>query len=236
MGLADLDALLTEIHAAQEHGPVVVTHGTDSMEETAMAVDRLVGGRVVLTGAQRPADDASPDGPGNLRDAVAAAPRIDAPSVVFGGRTSPAYGVRKIHTTADVAFDAPTILRPAPLSVAPVPLDGLRVDVIAAYQGADPAAVESALGAGADGIVIAAFGSGNVGVLADGIADALADGFPVVVASRVPAGGVQLVYGGAGGGRSLARAGIRPAGDLTPPQARMELLCELAVKRAQLLH
>jgi L-asparaginase len=236
MGLADLDALLAEIHAAREYGPVVVTHGTDSMEETAMAVDRLIGGRVVLTGAQRPADDPSPDGPRNLRDAVAATSRSDAPSVVFGGRRTPAYGVRKIHTTADVAFNAPPIPRPAALASAPVPLDGLRVDVVAAYQGADPAAVGSALRAGADGIVIAAFGSGNVGVLADGVADALADGIPVVVASRVPAGGVQLVYGGAGGGRSLARAGIRSAGELTPPQARMELLCELAVKRAQLRH
>jgi L-asparaginase len=233
MGLADLDGLLAEIHTARRSGPVVVTHGTDSLEETAMAVDRLVGGPVVLTGAQRPADAPSPDGPANLRDAVAAAPHVVSPSVVFGGRTLPAYGVRKIHTTADAAFDAPDLPRPAVLAPAPVPLAGLRVDIIAAYQGADPDAVRSALGSGADGIVIAAFGSGNVGVLADGVNDALAAGIPVVVSSRVPAGGVQLVYGGAGGGRSLARAGIRSAGQLTPPQARMELLCQLAVQRAR---
>jgi L-asparaginase len=233
MDLADLDGLLAGIHDARGTGPVVVTHGTDSMEETAMAVDRLVGGPVVLTGAQRPADDPAPDGPANLRDAVAAAQRVASPSVVFGGRTLPAYGVRKVHTTADAAFDAPDLARPAALTSSPVPLAGLRVDIVAAYQGADPDAVRSALDSGADGIVVAAFGSGNVGVLADGVTDALAAGIPVVVASRVPAGGVNLVYGGAGGGRSLARAGIRSAGQLTPPQARMELLCQLAVQRAR---
>ncbi|MCJ7858620.1 asparaginase [Corynebacterium kalidii] len=233
MDLADLDGLLAEIHDARGTGPVVVTHGTDSMEETAMAVDRLVGGPVVLTGAQRPADDPAPDGPANLRDAVAAAQQVVSPSVVFGGRTLPAYGVRKVHTTADAAFDAPDLARPTVLASSPVPLAGLRVDIVAAYQGADPDAVRSALDSGADGIVVAAFGSGNVGVLADGVTDALAAGIPVVVASRVPAGGVNLVYGGAGGGRSLARAGIRSAGQLTPPQARMELLCQLAVQRAR---
>ena len=61
MTLADLDALLVDIHSAD--GPVVLTHGTDSMEETAMAVDRLLGGPVVLTGAQRPADDVLRKGP-----------------------------------------------------------------------------------------------------------------------------------------------------------------------------
>ncbi|MEJ6548669.1 asparaginase domain-containing protein [Corynebacterium sp. USCH3] len=235
MSLRDLDALLAEIHEAGRRGPVVVTHGTDSMEETAMAVDRLIGGPVVLTGAQRPADDDAPDGPGNLRDAVAAAAHVDAPCVVFGGRTLPAYGVRKIHTSADAAFDTPPLPRPAvpgTHGTHPAPLDGLRVDIVAACQGSEPTLVESAVRTGADGIVVAAFGSGNVGVHAEGISVALAEGIPVVVASRVAAGGVQLVYGGAGGGRSLARAGVRSAGQLTAAQARMELLCELAVHRA----
>lgn len=245
MGLDDLDSLLAEIHRALRSGPVVVTHGTDSMEETAMAVDRLVGGPVFLTGAQRPADDATdagPDGPTNLRDAVAGAagtagaPDVP-PAVVFGGRTLPAYGVRKVHTSADAAFDAPSLNRPAPLvpagSAPPAPpaLAGLRVDIVPAYQGADAAAVDAAVASGADGVVIAAFGSGNVGALAPGVGRAVEAGIPVVVSSRVPAGGVNLVYGGPGGGRALQRGGVLDAGELTPPQARMELLCRLAVSR-----
>lgn len=232
MGLADLDALLAEIHTALQHGPVVVTHGTDSLEETAMAVDRLIGGAVVLTGAQRPADDPAPDGPANLRSAIQAAPTVTSPSVVFGGRTLPCYSVRKVHTTSDEAFDTPDTPRPDTLTGSPVPLSGLRVDIIAAFQGADPGTIDAAVSDGADGIVVAAFGSGNVGALAAGVHRALGAGVPVTLTSRVAAGGVQLVYGGSGGGGSLARAGVRSGGVLSPAQARMELLCELAVQRA----
>lgn len=236
MGLGELDILLSDVRSAlSTGGPVVVTHGTDSLEETAMAVDRLIGGAVVLTGAQRPADDSSaagPDGPANLRAAIDAATDIDSPCVVFGGKTLPAYGVRKIHTTADAAFATPAIPRPPVLTDRPAPLAGLRVDIIAACQGCDPDAVDAAVSAGARGIVIAAFGSGNIGALAPAVRRAVGSGVPVVVSSRVAAGGVQLVYGGTGGGRSLAREGVRSAGELTPAQARMELLCELAVERA----
>ncbi|MGC3904110.1 asparaginase domain-containing protein [Corynebacterium variabile] len=235
MTLADLDGLLAAIHAVG--GPVVVTHGTDSMEETAMAVDRLLGGPVVLTGAQRPADDASPDGPANLRDAVTAAATVTGPVVVTGGATVPAYGVRKVHTTADRAFGGPDspVDRPAPLvspGSAPAPLAGLRVDILTAYQGTDSTLVDAALTAGADGLVIAAFGSGNAGGLAPGIGRALDAGVPVVLCTRVAAGGVDAVYGGDGGGATLAAAGARSGGVLSPAQARMELLCQLAVQRA----
>jgi L-asparaginase len=231
MTLSDLDALLAEIHAAVQGGPVVLTHGTDSMEETAMAVDRLIGGPVVLTGAQRPADDVSPDGPGNIQDALSVALTTRTPVVVLGGTAVAAYGATKVHTTEDRAFGSVGATRPEGSTTSPVPLSGLRVDIIPTFQGADPASVDRALDAGADGIVVAAFGSGNVGALAPGIQRAIAAGVPVVLASRVPAGGVQLVYGGAGGGREMERSGVRSAGTLTPAQARMELLCELAVNR-----
>ena len=234
MTLADLDGLLAAVHAVG--GPVVATHGTDSMEETAMAVDRLLGGPVVLTGAQRPADHADPDGPANLRDAVSAAATATGPVVVTGGVTVPAYGVRKVHTTADRAFGGPDspVHRPGPLvsrGQAPVPLSGLRVDILTAYQGADSTLVDAALAAGADGLVIAAFGSGNAGGLAPGIGRALDAGVPVVLCTRVAAGGVDAVYGGDGGGATLAAAGARSGGVLSPAQARMELLCQLAVQR-----
>ena len=224
MSLSDLDSLLSSVHAAVQDGPVVVTHGTDSMEETAMAVDRLVGG-------PRPADDPSPDGPGNLRDAVAAASRVASPVVALGGGLVPAYGVRKVHTTADRAFSSAGAVRPGTLPSAPAPLAGLRVDIIPASQGADSRLLDAAVDHGADGIVVEAFGSGNVGGLAPGVQRAVAAGVPVVVASRVPAGGVHLVYGGAGGGREMERSGVRSAGELSPAQARMELLCGLAVAR-----
>lgn len=239
MGLSDLDRLLVAVAAAVRQGPVVVTHGTDSMEETAMAVDRLIGGPVVLTGAQRPADDRSPDGPGNLREAVSAAATVTRPVIVMGGDVVPAYGARKVHTTADRAFAGPesgavTALRPACLSregAAPASLEGLRVDIVTAYQGADSTLVDAALSAGADGLVIAAFGSGNAGGLAPGIHRARQSGIPVVMCTRVPSGPVSPVYGGPGGGATLASLGVRSGGTLSPAQARTELLCQLAVSR-----
>lgn len=236
MDLADLDALLTAVADALRHGPVVVTHGTDSMEETAMAVDRLLGGPVVLTGAQRPADDPHPDGPANLRDAVTAARTTGTPVVAMGGVTVPAYGVRKVHTTADRAFAGPDrpLPRPGallPPGTAPAPLAGLRVDILPAYQGADSTLVDAALAAGADGLVVAGFGSGNAGGLTPGVRRAREAGVPVVMCTRVPAGPVDAVYGGAGGGATLAALGVRSAGTLSPAQARTELLCRLAVDR-----
>lgn len=235
MTLADLDTLLTSVADALRHGPVVLTHGTDSMEETAMAVDRLLGGPVVLTGAQRPSDDPHPDGPANLRDAVAAATDTPVPVVVMGGATVPAYGVRKVHTTADRAFAGPTTPQTRPAGpgagVTPAPLAGLRVDILPAHQGTDSALVDAALAAGADGLVIAGFGSGNAGGLTPGIRRARAAGVPVVMCSRVPDGPVDAVYGGAGGGATLAALGVRSAGALSPAQARTELLCQLAVER-----
>lgn len=234
MTLSDLDLLLDQIRGASETGPVVVTHGTDSMEETAMAVDRLLGGRVVLTGAQRAADAPDPDGPGNLRDAVAVSVTVASPVVVMGGVTVPAYGARKVHTTADRAFGAPELPRPEPLTGPGQrlpPLTGLRVDIVTAGQGADGSQVDAALDAGADGLVIAAFGSGNVGGLAPGVTRALHSGVPVVICTRVPEGGVRPVYGGHGGGATLAALGARSGGLLSPAQARMELLCQLALAR-----
>lgn len=238
MTLTDLDALLATVHATVHAGgtPVVITHGTDSMEETAMALDRLVGGPVVLTGAQRPADDAHPDGPANLRDAVSAAVTATSPVVVMGGAVIPAYGARKVHTVENRAFAGPDtpVTRPATLCGpgCPPPLTGLRVDILAAYQGTDSALVDAALAAGADGLVIAAFGSGNAGGLAPGVRRALAAGIPVVLCTRVAAGRVDARYGGVGGGATLAGLGASSGGALSPAQARMELLCRLAVQRA----
>lgn len=241
MSLSDLDRLLAAVHREVVQGHrVIVTHGTDSMEESAMAVDRLIDAPVVFTGAQRPADDPAPDGPGNLRFALETletprTPTTTRPTVVMGGAIIPAYGARKVHTTADRAFAAPgDIHRPAPLlspGTPPVPLAGLRVDIVTAYQGADSTLVDAALAAGADGLVIAAFGSGNAGGLAPGVRRALGAGIPVVICTRVPEGPVAALYGGPGGGATLAATGARSGHCLSPAQARMELLCQLAVSR-----
>ena len=113
--LADLTGLAGRVRAALDDGVdgVVITHGTDTMEETAFLLDLVHDDDrpVVLTGAQRPFDSAAPDGPGNLAAAlqVAASPHARGLGalLVFDGLAWQARGVRKIETLASGAFSAP---------------------------------------------------------------------------------------------------------------------------------
>ncbi|TFI50174.1 asparaginase, partial [Micrococcus endophyticus] len=140
---------------------VVVTHGTDTMEETAFLADLLNGTDtpVVFTGAQRAADHPDTDGPRNLRQAVLAAAHPNARGlgalVAFDGLLLSARGTRKGHTMVSQPFTGGTLVgtthgdefrlharphRPGTLDLPDSGLDGVRVDLITAYPGADPAA------------------------------------------------------------------------------------------------
>ncbi|RKS05092.1 L-asparaginase [Nocardiopsis sp. Huas11] len=245
---ADILALARAVaEAAARADGVVVTHGTDSMEESAFLVALTHRHRapVAFTGAQRPFDDPAPDGPRNLAAALrwVADPRARGTgvSVVFGDTVLPAVGSRKVHTMALNGFAAPgrapvaavdsTGVRPyAAPAAAPAILspdaDLPRVDVIGQYLGVDATAVRAAVAAGARGLVLSAFGSGNTTPeVTAACLDLLGSGTPVVLASRVGAGPVEGVY--AGGGADLVRAGALPAGDLSPWQARLLLAAVL---------
>ncbi|WP_104523503.1 asparaginase [Blastococcus atacamensis] len=229
---------------------VVVTHGTDTMEESAYLADLVHDDPrpIVFTGSQRPFDDPAPDGPANLADAlrVASSPLARDLGVLlcFDGLTFAAAGVRKVDTLRSGAFGAPgrgPVLRLAGESVlalarparrAPLPLDLRaelpRVDVVACYLGADAALLHAAVAAGAAGIVLEAFGAGNVPpAMAEAAEDLVAGGIPVLVCSRVQSGPVLPVY--AAGGARLARAGAVFAGDLSPWQGRLLLAAALAL-------
>ncbi len=239
MTFADVDEIVGEIHRVFEDPSVtgiVVTHGTDSMEETAVAVDCFHNDLrpVIFTGAQKSFDHPEADGPGNLFEACVIAADDSARGigtlVVFGHAVIPARGCVKWHTSDELAFatngpEEPT--RPDP--IAPVALDGTRVDIVPAFAGADRTLIDAAVAAGAQGIVVEAMGAGNVGrQLALGIVDALDAGIPVVVTTRVPRGDVFGSYGGAGGGATLAAKGALGSTYFRAAQARVLLAVAIA--------
>ncbi|WBL20362.1 asparaginase [Citricoccus sp. NR2] len=224
---------------------VVITHGTDTMEESAFLLD-LVHRHpqpVILTGAQKGADRADTDGPQNLTDALVAAahPRLreTGVSICFAGTVQSARGVRKAHTLDPSPFDGGTALatvvgdrvirhgqvrRRSPL---PLPHEGfgqIRVDVVDASVGSRPDQIPDAIRRGAHGVVILGTGAGNA---PDGFVDAVQratdQGVPVVLATRATHGPVVPIYGD-GGGVDLVRAGAKPAGMLSPAQARVLLM------------
>lgn len=223
---------------------LVVTHGTDTLEETAFLLHLLLNTAtpVVLTGSMRHAAEVSWDGPANLLDAAGVALHPQSagrgPLVVFGGDIFDARTVTKVHTTAVDAFGG----YPGPIgridrtedaahvrffatperrrTYAPSRLDA-RVDILYAYAGWRGEGYAGAQ-AGADGIVIAALGTGNLP--AELLPLIAATQQPVIIATRTHAGPVLPVYGYAGGGATLVRAGAIPASFLNAHKARILLL------------
>jgi L-asparaginase len=249
---ADLRRLVAQVRRSLsgDVAGVVVTHGTDTMEESAYLADLVHDDPrpVVFTGAQRPFDSSAPDGPANLAAAlaVAASPLSRELGVLlcFDGLVFPARGVRKVETLRSAAFAAPgrgPVLQVAdgvvvplarPVRPGPLPLDLdrelPRVDVVACHLGADAALLRAAVDAGAAGIVLEAFGAGNAPpAIAEEAGRLVARGIPVLVCSRVPSGPVAPLY--AGGGAGLARSGALFAGDLSPWQGRLLLAAALAL-------
>lgn len=239
MGLGDVDTLIALVSLALDDAlitGIVITHGTDSMAETALALDLVQRDPrpVILTGAQLPADHPHADGPANLRRAIemAADPlaRGRGVTVHFGGDSLAARGLYKHDTDNRRAFalTAPMTL-PRPAAVDPAPLARFNVPILRAWPGAGPELVDFTIDSGVDGIVVEALGSGNVSEeMGRALVRAAEADIPVVISTSVPSGEVSLAYGGGGGGATLAQHGVLSAGWLRAGQARMALLTALA--------
>lgn len=230
----------------------VVTHGTDTMEESAYLVDLLHAGEkpVVFTGAQRDATDRDADGPRNLVDAirVAASPAARGAGAVIAmaGRIDAARDATKVHTSALAAFsslergklgevEGETVRvfrsRPRPDNLSRTNSMEPRVALVKMAAGMDGTFLRAAREAGAAAVVLEAFGLGNANheVLAE-VERSVSSGVPVVVVSRVPSGSIAPVYGD-GGGHDLREAGAIFGGNLSGQKARILLMVALAAEK-----
>ena len=233
---------------------VVVTHGTDTMEETAHFLNLTIKSKkpVVMTGAMRPSTAISADGPLNLYNAVAVAADPDAAKrgtlVVMNDRIHGAHSLTKTNTTSVETFISPIngligtinygkaayFRRPFRKHTykSEFSLDGVthlpRVDIVYACADMPPDLIDASIEKGAAGIVIAGDGNGNMNAATiDRAVQAVKQGIFIVRSSRVPTGKV---------GRNVEinddRMGFIVSDELNPAKARILLMLALLNKRS----
>lgn len=226
---------------------VVVTHGTDTMEETAYFLDLTVADPrpVIVTGAMRPSDGTGIDGPANLYNSVRVAgepsSRGRGTMVLLNDEIFAGRDVTKTNTVRPNAFEAPyrgalgvadpdKIVWHRPATRNPVfDIAGVRelprVDIAYVYAGADGAAIDAFVAAGAKGIVVAGVGRGGTSPgIGAAMRRAMQKGVVVVIGSRTGSGSVAV---GDGAGRDGDSPGSVGAGDLPVQKARVLLTLAL---------
>lgn len=223
----------------------VITHGTDTLEETAFALAFLLerAAPVVITGAMRGIDASGADGPANLTAAVKVAACPDArghgPLVLFGDEIHAAHLVRKVHSSrlhafssepfgpigemveGQPSFSLTPLFSPRRLRVGtvipPIPVLQVGLDL-------EPETVEAFASGKFGGVILAGVGGGHVSARAMDAIEHLGRQLPVVITSRVGMGEtLRASYGYEGSEIDLERRGIINGGRLRPAQARILL-------------
>ena len=247
---------LSELTRAQLQRPdlagIVITHGTDTLEETAYFVDlRHVSEKpVAFVGALRNTSELSIDGPANLRAALRTVIELDARKqgvfVVLNGLIHAASAATKSDTQALETFISPvfgplgmvdtdrvlfarSLARRAQIDA---PQFEPQVDLLVTYAGFDGRFIDASLEGGAQGLVLEGTGRGNVPPAALPALDRFLDaGFPIVLSTRCRQGRVLDTYAYEGSGHDLRQRGVLFAGALTGPKARVQLMLALGATR-----
>lgn len=253
----DVQTLARQVSAAladEQISGIVITHGTDTMEESAFLLDLLITPRdktVVLTGAQLSADMLGSDGPRNLYQAVRVAASDAARGcgvvVAFADSILSARDVTKSHTSrletfvssrgtrlGEIRRDQVKLhARPLPRPTYQVGSLTQRIPIFHLGMGMEADWLDAMLEQGVDGLVIAAFGIGNAGpAICQRVEQARQAGVPTLIASRCGAGAVAPVYAH-GGGVDLVKAGALMSKDLAPEKARLALMVLLGAGTSQ---
>lgn len=244
----ELSVFLTEKLKNDDFDGAVVTHGTDSLEETAFMVDLTYTLKkpIVFVGAMRSSSDLGWDGPANLIDSVFTAIDDKAMAkgvmVVMNAQIHSATQVTKTHTNTLNAFESPNF---GPIGfvdnkrayfyhdytkrkyIKTQNIDS-RVDLIKCVAGLDDRFLKFSVNDGVKGIVVEGMGRGNVPpMMIPGIKYAIEKNIPVVLTSRCLMGKVLDSYGYKGAGRELTKMGIIMADNLPGHKARIKLMVAL---------
>ena len=246
--LLEIASVAGDLLADPDISGAVVVQGTDTIEETSFCWDLVHDSDkpLVVTGAMRASDEAGFDGPANLRDAIvaAASPALRGAGVVvcLAGQVDAADDVAKTHATSLTTFRSPNtgplasvdrgvvnVLRlRGPRRHVVTSAASERVYLITATVGTDGALIDGALDRGAEGLVVAAAGTGNTSVeLFDAARRAMAAGVPVALTTRTGAGRAAPAYAFPGGGAQWVQAGALLCGTLSGLMARVALALAL---------
>lgn len=226
LGPAVWNVLLDRITAAP--GPVIVTHGTDTMAFTGAALHAALAGQgrvVVLTGSMHPLGQPGGDAEGNLALAIKTAlGQTRGVQLAFGGQVLPAGAVSKQNSQAADAFAVAGDLSPPAQPHARRFDPDLSLGIVTLSPGLSPRAVAAMLGA-LDGVVLRVFGAGTMpGALAETLM--AFKGKPMVAVSQCARGGLEP--GAYAAGAALWAAGVENGGLMSPEQALTRLWLRLS--------
>ena len=246
--LMELKELVESLLLDPEIKGVIVTHGTDSLEETAYFLDLTIESEkpVVVVGAMRNSSELGYDGPSNLAAAVCTAVSEKAKNkgvlVVLNNEVNSALEVTKTNTLSLGTFRS---LSYGPLGIIDNDILILHRDIIQRQHiktsileekvalfksaiGIDSELIIHCVDTGYKGIVIEAMGRGNIPPsMLEGVQHAISKSVPVVIISRCPSGRVLDTYGYEGAGNSLRKMGCIFGGELNGPKARIKLMLAL---------
>lgn len=250
--MLELSKKVKEYIQSDDIDGIIVTHGTDTLEETAYLLDLTIktSKPIVVIGAMRTSSEPDWDGPKNLLDAIKI---INSPNsknmgvlVCLNGELNAASEVTKTHTEDIETFHSldfgalgfidreHVIFNRMPKKLETIESNNIEsnVDLIKIYAGITDKFFKFSVDSGAAGIVVEALGVGNVPPKAfEGIKYAVDHNVPVVLVSRCPAGETLDIYSYPGAGKWIKELGVIFTDYLNGQKARVKLMLALAKTR-----
>ena len=250
--MMDLSKKIRELMSKENYAGVIVTHGTDTLEETAYFLDLTIKTEIpiVLIGSMKNSSEPDWDGPRNLLNAIHICLNKNCRNigvlVCLNGEINAASEVTKIYTEQIDSFtsldfgalgfvqNGRVILNRLPRKLETLESDQLvpNVDMLTVYAGMNDKFFKYSADSGTEGIVVEALGVGNVPpAVFKGIKYVVKKGIPVILVSRCPAGETLDIYGYPGAGKWLHKLGVIFADYLNGQKARIKLMLALGITK-----